>query len=60
MHLYLFEKVGIALMLVLIAGCEDTNKPANNAEVADKNLQVVIIRHAEKPENGDNLSSSEL
>lgn len=56
MHLYLFEKMGIALMLVLIAGCEDTNKPANNAEVADKNLQVVIIRHAEKPENGDNLS----
>jgi hypothetical protein len=56
MHLHWYQKVGIALMLAPIAGCDDTSQPTNKVEFADKNLQVVIIRHAEKPENGDNLS----
>ena len=46
----------ICLLLVIaaslfVASCD--NKPHNNI---DPNLKVVIIRHAEKPEKGDNLS----
>jgi hypothetical protein len=40
----------LAAILVTIAGCDD----AKNAP--DNHLKVVIIRHGEKPADGDNLS----
>ncbi len=55
----LFRKYYLALLLAitasLLASCDgkkhqpDKNSPSNN-------LKVVIIRHGEKPKDGDNLS----
>ncbi len=41
----------LACLILPIAACADATKNS-----ADKTLKVVIIRHGEKPENGDNLS----
>jgi hypothetical protein len=41
----------LACLIAPIAACADS---ANNSP--DKALKIVIIRHGEKPESGDNLS----
>lgn len=43
-------------IIALIAGCDNSAKNASDKNLPDKNLIVVIIRHAEKPASGDNLS----
>jgi hypothetical protein len=41
----------LAVIIASIAGCD-----SSGTDAPDGNLKVVIIRHAEKPVNGDNLS----
>ena len=55
----LFKKYYLALLLaittVLLTSCDD-KKHNSNKNSPSNNLKVVIIRHGEKPKNGDNLS----
>lgn len=50
MHLEPLKLFFLAVIIASIVGCDD----AKNAP--DNNLKVVIIRHGEKPVDGDNLS----
>lgn len=43
------------LTLILLAGC-DGKKHESDKNAPDDKLKVVIIRHGEKPDEGDNLS----
>ena len=55
----LFKHYYLALLLAisaaLLTSCDDKNNDANK-NLPNNTLKVVIIRHAEKPKDGDNLS----
>ena len=46
----------LAIILVPIYGCDGKKHDADNKNAPDNKLKVVIIRHGEKPKDGDNLS----
>lgn len=46
----------LAVTLAPILGCDGKKHNADNKNTPDNNLKVVIIRHGEKPKDGDNLS----
>ena len=46
----------LALTLAPIYGCDGKKQDADNKNTPDNKLNVVIIRHGEKPKDGDNLS----
>lgn len=50
----MFKNLLMQLLLILLVACDNTNSNANNAP--DDGLRVIIIRHGEKPDAGDNLS----
>jgi hypothetical protein len=45
----------LLIVLLLVTGC-DGKKYNGNKDIPNDKLKVVIIRHGEKPKNGDNLS----
>ena len=53
------KKIELFLAIISIsllgAGCDKKSHDKQDGEI-DPNLKIVIIRHAEKPEKGDNLS----
>ena len=46
----------LAIILAPIYGCDGKKHDADNKNAPDNKLKVVIIRHGEKPKDGDNLS----
>lgn len=59
MKTFLFKRYYLALLLaiaaVLLTSCDD-KKHQSDKNSPSNNLKVVIIRHGEKPKDGDNLS----
>lgn len=55
-----FKKYCLALLLaiaaVLLTSCDNKNHNTDKHYSPSNNLKVVIIRHGEKPKDGDNLS----
>lgn len=53
------KKIGLFLAITITAllgaGCDGKSHDKQDVQI-DPNLKVVIIRHGEKPKNGDNLS----
>ncbi len=59
MKTFLFKRYYLALLLAiaaaLLTSCDD-KKHQSDKNSPSNNLKIVIIRHGEKPKNGDNLS----
>jgi hypothetical protein len=47
--------LGLVLALIFLTSCDGKKHESDN-RAPDHNLKVVIIRHGEKPKDGDNLS----